>query len=447
MAESTIYFDHAATTPLDHRVLEAMLPFLGEVYGNPSSIYRIARDARRAVDEARDSVASVLGARSAEVIFTGSGSESDNLALKGVAFARFRDRGHVITSQIEHHAVLHTAEFLEKLGFRVTCLPVDQHGLVDPDDVGRAIQDDTILVSIMYANNEIGTIQPIEEISRITKKRGVPFHVDAVQAAGSLDLSVDRLGVDLLSLSGHKFYGPKGTGVLYVRRGTVCWPLIHGGGQERGRRAGTENVAGIVGFATALRLAFDERDSRDRRIAALRDRLIAGVLQTIPGAQLNGHPTRRLPNNASFCFEGVSGESLLLALDQQGIMASTGSACTSGSLEPSHVLLALGRPAALAAGSLRITLGKDNTDDEVERFLGLLPGLIDRLRSIESVEQYGAGEVGESIGTAIEDAVRRRARQRETKQCPPVDGGTKEEIARRSGLTAPDFRTSSWRPD
>ncbi len=388
MEEPLIYFDHAATTPLDRRVLEKMLPFLGEVFGNPSSIYRVAREARRAVDDARDSVASILGARSAEIIFTGSGSESDNMALKGIAFAHHRDRGHVITSRIEHHAVLHATEFLEKLGYRVTYLPVDQHGMVDPDDVGRAIQDDTILVSIMYANNEIGTIQPIEEISRITRPRGIPFHVDAVQAAGSLDLSVDRLGVDLLSLSGHKFYGPKGTGVLYIRRGTVCWPLIHGGGQERGRRAGTENVAGIVGLATALRLASDERESRNRHVLALRDQLISGVLRAVPGARLNGHPTRRLMNNASFCFEGISGESLLLALDQYGIMASTGSACTSGSLEPSHVLLALGLPAELAAGSLRISLGKDNTPREVEQFLALLPNLIGRLRSIQSGEHH-----------------------------------------------------------
>ncbi|HVC33448.1 MAG TPA: cysteine desulfurase family protein [Chloroflexota bacterium] len=386
MPEPPIYFDHAATTRLDPRVLDAMRPYLGDVYGNPSSIYRLAREARSAVDAARDTVAETLDARSTEIAFTGSGSEADNLALKGVAFAHLGRGGQIITSQIEHHAVLHTTEFLEKLGFRVTYLPVDQTGLVDPDSVGRAIQGDTILVSIMGANNEIGTIEPIEEIARIAHARGVPLHVDAVQAAGALDLSVDGLGADLLSLSGHKFYGPKGVGVLYVRRGTVCWPLIHGGGQERGRRAGTENVAGIVGFAHALRLAQAERDSRYRHLAGLRDRLIDGVLSAIPGARLTGHPARRLPNNASFCLEGVSGESLLLSLDQHGIMASTGSACTSGSLEPSHVLLALGLSPRLAAGSLRISLGKDNTETEVKRFLDLLPNLVARLRRIDSAD-------------------------------------------------------------
>ncbi len=413
MAGTMIYFDHAATTPLDPRVRDAMMPYLDDVYGNPSSIYRIAREARRAVDEARDTVAEVLGARAAEIIFTASGSESDNLALKGVAFAHVRQGGHIITSQIEHHAVLHTAEFLEKLGFRVTYLPVDQHGLIDPDAVGRAIQDDTILVSIMYANNEIGTIEPIEEIARITKRRRIPFHVDGVQAAGSLDLSVDRLGVDLLTLSGHKLYGPKGTGALYVRRGTVCWPLIHGGGQERGRRAGTENVAGIVGFATALRLAAEERASRSQHAVALRDQLIGGVLSSVPGSRLNGHPTQRLATNASFCFEGVSGESLLLALDQLGIMVSTGSACTSGSLEPSHVLLALGLPPTLAMGSLRISLGKDNTPAEVHRFLELLPDVIARLRAIESSESMLPVDVSdERHGHGEESAVPLRKTER-----------------------------------
>lgn len=381
MADRITYLDHAATTAVDPRVLEAMLPFLGTLYGNPSSLYRIARDARRAVDAARDSVAEVLGARASEVIFTASGTESDNLAVKGVAFAHYPSRGHVVTTQIEHHAVLHSCAFLEKLGYQVTYLPVDHHGVVDPDAVGRAIRPDTILVSVMYANNEVGTIEPIREIATITRSRRVPLHVDAVQAAGSLDLNVDRLGVDLLTLSGHKFYGPKGTGVLYLRRGTTCWPLIHGGGQERGRRAGTENVAGIVGFAAALQLAEAERDGRNAHVARLRNRLVDGVLCSVAGARLNGHPTHRLPNNASFCFEGVSGESLLLALDQHGVMASTGSACTSGSLEPSHVLLALGVPPRLASGSLRISLGKDNTDEDIDRLLTLLPDLVAKLRS------------------------------------------------------------------
>ncbi|MGH2460290.1 MAG: cysteine desulfurase family protein, partial [Chloroflexota bacterium] len=376
--ESLIYFDHAATTPLDPRVLDAMLPYLSGGYGNPSRMYRIAREARRAIDEARDLVAGLLGARAPEIVFTGSGSESDNLALKGVAFAHHGKPGHIITSRIEHHAVLHPAEFLEKLGFPVTYLPVDRFGVVDPDDVGRAIRPDTILVSIMYANNEIGTIEPISDIARLTQARHVPLHVDAVQAAGTLEVAVDRLGVDLLSLSAHKFYGPKGTGALYVRRGTACWPLVHGGGQERGRRAGTENVAGIVGLATALRRASESRASRERDLTRLRDRVIGGVLERIPGARLTGHPTARLANHASFQIDGVSGESLLLALDQQGIMVSTGSACTSGSLEPSHVLLALGSSPDEARGSLRISLGKDNTVEEVDHCLDVLAGLVPR---------------------------------------------------------------------
>jgi cysteine desulfurase len=375
------YFDHAATTPVDLRVVAAMVPYFSETYGNPSSMYRLAREARHAVDGARDAVAEILGARSAEVVFTASGSESDNAAIKGVAFAH-RGRGHLVTSPVEHHAVLNSVAFLEKLGYETTLVSVDRHGRVDPDAVGRAIRDDTILVSIMYANNEVGTIQPIEEIARVTRARRVPFHVDAVQAGGALDLTVDRLGVDLLSLSGHKFHGPKGVGVLYVRRGTVCWPTIHGGGQERGRRAGTENVAGIVGLAIALELAQSDREARNAHVAALRDRLIEETLRAVPGAFLTGHPSQRLPNLASFCFEGVNGESLMLALDHHGVMASTGSACTSGSLEPSHVLLALGLDAKLAAGSLRLSLGRGNTDAEVDRLLALLPDLIRRLREI-----------------------------------------------------------------
>lgn len=392
MAGSLVYLDHAATTPLDPRVLEAMLPYLTQVYGNPSSIYQLAREARRAIDQARDTVAEILGAHPAEVIFTASGSESDNLALKGVAFAHRARPAHLVTSQVEHHAVLHAAQFLEKLGVQVTYLPVDRYARVDPDDVGRAITSDTILVSIMYANNEVGTIQPIEEITRVAHARGVPVHVDAVQAAGLLDLSVNRLGVDLLSLSGHKFYGPKGTGILYVRRGTSCWPLIHGGGQERGRRAGTENVAGIVGLATALRYAEEERDARRRDLQRRRDQLISGILDRVPGSQLTGHPTDRLPNNASFCFEGISGESLLLALDQHGVMASSGSACTSGSLEPSHVLTAMGFPPDLAASSVRLSLGRSNTDAEIRLVLDLLPRLISRLRE---------GALGGELGTRM----------------------------------------------
>jgi cysteine desulfurase len=377
-----IYLDHAATTPLDRSVLAEMEPYMCEVFGNPSSVYQSAREARRALDEARDTVADILNARAREIVFTSGGSESDNLAIKGVAFAN-RSRGnHIITSQIEHHAVLHSCQYLEKFGFRVSYLPVDQTGVVDLDSLREEIGDETILVTIMYANNEIGTVQPIEEIARICKERRVYFHTDAVQAAGALDLDVKRLGVDLLSLSGHKFYGPKGIGALYVRRGVQYWPQQHGGTQERNRRAGTENVAAIVGFAAAFRAVYENLDQINRHSVMLRDRLIEGVLGKVDIAVLSGHPTQRLPNNASFCFENIEGESILLALDQRGIMASSGSACTSASLEPSHVLMALGLPANLAHGSLRLTVGKDNTIEEVERVLVELPSLIEKLRSL-----------------------------------------------------------------
>ncbi len=377
-----IYLDHAATTPLDRSVLAEMEPYLCEVFGNPSSIYQSAREARRALDEARDTVADILNARAREIVFTSCGSESDNLAIKGVAFAN-RSRGnHIITSQIEHHAVLHSCQYLEKFGFRVSYLPVDRNGLVDLELLKQEIGDETILVTIMYANNEIGTIQPIEEIAQICKERRVYFHTDAVQAAGALDLDVKRLGVDLLSLSGHKFYGPKGIGALFVRRGVQYWPQQHGGTQERNRRAGTENVAGIVGFAAAMRAAYENFDQINGHSALLRDRLIEGILSRVDNAVLSGHPTSRLSNNASFCFENIEGESILLALDQRGIMASSGSACTSASLEPSHVLMALGLPTHFAHGSLRLTVGKDNTMDEVERVLVELPSIIEKLRSL-----------------------------------------------------------------
>ena len=376
---TTIYLDHAATTPLDPRVEAAMQPFGSDKFGNPSSMYLLARESRRSIDAARDLVADLLGARNTEILFTSGGSESDNAAMKGVAFAH-HGRGHIVTTQIEHHAVLRSAEFLETLGCRVTYLQTDEFGRVGPDDVARAIQPDTILVSVMLANNEIGTIEPISEISTVTRARRVPLHVDAVQAAGFLDLDVDRLGADLLSLSGHKFNGPKGVGILYIRRGTNCWPLLHGGGQERGRRAGTENVAGIVGFSEALRFAAEERSERVGRVTALRDRVIRGILEKIPNTLLTGHPIDRLPNLASFCFAEISGESLLLALDSRGIMVSTGSACTSGSLEPSHVLLAIHVPNDFVPGSLRVSMGYRNTDEEIERFLGTLPSVIQRLR-------------------------------------------------------------------
>jgi len=381
MPERTIYLDHAATTPLDPRVLDAMIPYFTTEYGNASSIYTLGRHAMQAIDSAREQVVDILNCRPTEIAFTGCGSESDNLAIKGMAYASQKKGHHLITSPIEHHAVLHTCQYLERFGFKTTYLPVDSYGRVDPDDVGRAITDQTVLVSIMYANNEVGTIEPVAEIGRICRAKKVPFHIDAVQAGGSLSLDVAALNADLLSLSAHKFYGPKGVGILYVRQGMRLLPQLQGGSQERGRRAGTENVAGIVGAVTALRLAYEELPQVEPRIIALRDRLIAGLL-IIPGSYLTGHPTERLPNNASLCFEGVEGESILLNLDLLGIAASTGSACTSGSVDPSHVLLAMGLPVEVTHGSLRLTLGKANTDADVDTMLEVLPGIIEKLRGL-----------------------------------------------------------------
>ena len=381
MPERTIYLDHAATTALDARVLDAMIPYLTTEYGNASSIYTLGRHAMQAIDSSREQVADILNCRPTEVTFTGCGSESDNLAIKGMAFTSQKKGNHIITSSIEHHAVLHTCQYLERFGFKTTYLPVDGYGCVNPEDVARAITDQTILVSVMYANNEVGTIEPIAEIGRICRARKIAFHVDAVQAGGALPIDVAALNVDLLALSAHKFYGPKGVGILYARQGMRILPQLQGGSQERGKRAGTENVSGIVGAATALQLAYEDLPQVQPRIIALRDRLIAGVL-TIPGSQLTGHPTERLPNNASFVFEGVEGESILLSLDLLGIAASTGSACTSGSVDPSHVLLAMGLPVELAHGSLRLTLGKDNTEVDVETIISALPGIIEKLRGL-----------------------------------------------------------------
>src|SRR6266478_1581417 len=381
MPERTIYLDHAATTALDARVLDSMIPYLTTEYGNASSIYTLGRHAMQAIDSAREEVAGILNCRPTEITFTGCGSESDNLAIKGMAFTSQKKGNHMITSPIEHHAVLHTCQYLERFGFKTTYVPVDSYGRLDPDDIGRALTDQTALVSIMYANNEVGTIEPVAEIGRICRARKVPFHIDAVQAGGALPLDVVALNADLLSLSAHKFYGPKGVGILYVRQGMRLLPQLQGGSQERGRRAGTENVAGIVGAATALRLAQEELPQVTPRITALRDRVIAGML-TIPRTRLTGHPTERLPNNASFCFEGVEGESILLNLDLLGIAASTGSACTSGSVDPSHVLIAMGLPPEWSHGSLRLTLGKENTGADVDVLLATLPGIIEKLRSL-----------------------------------------------------------------
>ncbi len=384
MIERQIYLDHAATTPVDERVVAAMLPYFTEQFGNPSSIHRLGRTALEALDDARETVAAVLGASRKEIIFTGGGSDADNLAIKGVALAQ-RQAGkgaHIVVSAIEHHAVLHSAEYLQAFGFEVTVLPVDAGGLVSPEALRAALRPDTVLVSIMYANNEMGVIQPLAQLGAICHEHGVPLHTDAVQAAGSLALNVRELNVDLLSLAAHKFYGPKGVGVLYVRHGTPLLPQINGGGQERRRRAGTENIAGIVGMATALRLAEEQREQYAAQCAVLRERLLTGLLESIPHSYLNGHPTQRLPNNVNVAFDYVEGESVLLLLDQHGIAASSGSACTSGSLEASHVLLALGMPAERAIGSVRFTIGTSTTEADIDYVLDVLPPLIERLRSV-----------------------------------------------------------------
>ena len=391
MSERIIYMDHSATTPVRPEVLSAMLPYFASDFGNPSSIYTMGQEARKAVDDARERIARVLGARMSEIVFTSGGTESDNAALKGVAFALQALGKHIITTAIEHHAVLHTCYQLEQFGFDITYLPVDEHGLVSPQDVVDAITDETILVSVMMANNEIGAIQPIEKITRLVKaeagrrNRTVIMHTDAVQAAGFLDINVRSLGVDLLSLSAHKIYGPKGVGLLYVKRGTPFEEQNAGGGQERQRRSGTENVPGIVGFGEALHLAVREREETSEYCLRLRERLTQGIFETIDGVRLNGHPEHRLPSNVNISIEGVEGEPVLLGLDFAGVCASSGSACSSASLEPSHVLLAIGLTAEMAQGSLRITLGRDNTEEDVDYLLSILPDMIGKLRSMPSL--------------------------------------------------------------
>jgi cysteine desulfurase len=394
-----IYLDHAATTPVDPRVMAAMLPYLTTCWGNPSSVYQEAREARKGLDDARRTVAEVLGARPAEIVFTAGGSEADNLAIRGVLAATRRRGHHVITSAIEHHAVLHTVQALEREGLcRATYLPVDGEGVVDLDALEGAVGDDTVLVSVMLANNEVGSVQPVAEIARIVKRRNprALVHTDAVQAAGALPLEVDALGVDLLSLAAHKFYGPKGVGVLYVRGRTPLVPQVLGGAQERNRRAGTENVAGAVGLAVALRLATDERAARVAHATRLRDRLLEGVPARVPGVRRTGPPPgpRRIAGNASFCFAGIEAEALLLQLDMSGVAASAGSACTSASLEPSHVLLAMGVPEDLARGSLRLTVGVDNTDADVDYVLEVLPRFVARLRALSTHERAAPAVAG-----------------------------------------------------
>jgi cysteine desulfurase len=392
MENNQIYFDHAATTPIRPEVIEAIGHCLRRVWGNPSSLHITGVRAMEGVERARAHVAQLLGATPDEIVFTGSGTEADNYALLGVAQS-LRDRGdHIITSSIEHHAILHTADHLEELGLRVTRLPVDSTGLVDPEAVRAAITGRTILVSIMHANNEIGTIEPIAEIGAICRERGVLFHTDAVQTVGHLPINVHRMNIDLLSLSAHKLYGPKGIGALFIREGVKLSSYLHGGDQERGRRASTENVAGIVALGEAAHLALTEIESEAAYASSLRDQIITGILDAVPNVILTGHPTRRLPNSASFCVAGVEGQDLILDLDEEGFAVSSGSACTSGVSEPSHVLLALGLAPDIARGSLRITVGRGNTDYEVDRLLEVFPKVVHRLRAVSPHRPVGVRE-------------------------------------------------------
>ncbi|HUS69652.1 MAG TPA: cysteine desulfurase NifS [Anaerolineae bacterium] len=386
-----VYLDHAATTSVHPQVVEAMLPYFSERYGNASSIHSLGREARQGLEEARATVARILNCRGEEIVFTSGGTESDNLAIRGVSWMNRRRGDHIITSSVEHHAVSHTCEQMERqFAFEVTYLPVDEYGLVDSRDVERAITETTILISIMYANNEVGTVEPVTEIGEIAHRHGIPFHTDAVQAAGALSLDVQELNVDLLTLSAHKFYGPKGVGLLYVREGVGVLPIQTGGGHERGLRSGTENVAGIVGLATALKLAEERREEESIRLAALRDRLIEGVLSSIDNCWLLGHPQKRLSNNANIAFEYVEGEGILVGLDLEGIAASSGSACSTGSADPSHVLLAMGVRPDLARGAIRMTLGRENTEGDVDRVSEVLPAIVERLRAMSPL--YGERE-------------------------------------------------------
>jgi len=377
-----IYLDYAATTPVHPEVAKAMLPYFSDTFGNPSSIYHLGQEARDAIEKSRNSVATLIGARSDEIVFTGSGTEADNYALKGIAFANCDKGNHIITSTIEHHAVLETCTFLEKQGFSVTYLQVDKYGLVDPDDVKKAITSKTIIISIMHANNEIGTIEPIAEIGKIAREAGVYLHTDAVQTTGHIPTNVDELKVDLLSISAHKLYGPKGTGCLYIRKGTKINSFMHGGHQENGRRASTENVPGIVGLGKATEIAHQQRDTEAVRITTLRNRLLDGILNKIEDTRLNGHPVLRLPNNINILVNYVEGEAMLLLLDQEGICVSTGSACSSSDLGPSHVLMALGLSPYEAHGSLRFTLGKWTTDEDIDYVLEVFPPIVARLRAM-----------------------------------------------------------------
>ena len=380
-----IYLDHAATTPVDPAVVETMLPFFTEYFGNPSSVYTEGRGVKKSIEAARLQIAKAINADPREIYFTGSGSEADNWAIKGIAMKNQAKGKHIITSTIEHHAVLHTCEYLEKQGFEVTYLPVDEYGLISLDDLRNAIRTDTILVTIMFANNEIGTVEPIKEIGEIVKEKGIIFHTDAVQALGNIPVDVKDLNVDLLSISAHKIYGPKGIGALFIRKGVPIDNLIHGGAQERKKRAGTENTAEIVAFGKAAEMASEHLEENAAHMKELRDLLIKGVMDNIPQVRLNGHPEKRLPGNANFCFDYIEGESILLSLDIIGIAGSSGSACTSGSLDPSHVLLAIGLPAGVAHGSLRLTIGKHTTVEDINYVVENMIQIIERLRLMSPI--------------------------------------------------------------
>jgi cysteine desulfurase len=377
-----VYLDYAATTPVHPEVIRVMAPYLSELWGNPSSIHACGLEARAAVEEAREKIASLIGAHKNEIYFTSGGTEADNWALKGAAHANRKKGGHIITSMVEHHAILATCKYLEENGFSVTYVPVDGYGIVDPDSVRKAITPKTILISIMLANNEVGSIEPIKEIVGIAKAAGIYFHTDAVQAVGHIPVDVKKVGVDMLSMSAHKLYGPKGIGVLYIHAGTRIEPLMHGGGQEKQMRAGTENVPGIVGFGKAADLAQGEMDEEATRLNRLRDLLMNGILEKIEGARLNGHPTKRLPNNLNISFESVEGEAVCLNLDLVNICAATGSACSSESMEASHVLLAMGLSPEMARGSLRFSMGKWSTEGDIKYVIEKLPEVVSRLRSI-----------------------------------------------------------------
>ncbi len=387
--DKLIYFDNAATTPVRKEVLDTILPYFSEHYGNASSVYSIARESKKAIDKAREQVANALGAEPAEIFFTAGGSESDNWALKGIAESMSSKGKHIITSVIEHHAILHTCEYLESKGFEVTYLPVDEYGKVRIEDLKAAIRPDTILISIMFANNEIGTIEPIAEIGKIARENGIYFHTDAVQAVGHVKIDVKEMNIDMLSLSGHKLGAPKGIGALYIRKGVKLKSFIHGGAQERGRRAGTENVPGIVGLGKAIEMAVNEMDEVTPKLVKMRDKLITELTSKISHTKLNGHPVDRLPGNVNLSFEFIEGESMLLFLDMNGICASSGSACTSGSLDPSHVLLSIGLPHEKAHGSLRLSLGHMNTEEEVDFIIEKLPPIVQRLRDMSPLyEEY-----------------------------------------------------------